>query len=370
MKICFLNNDLNERTGAGQFGLNLTREFMAADRTLAVVVLTAAGCGHPLERAILPKRWWQLPGHFLAIRAAFRSCDIIHALDGWPWGVIAAIAGLGLGKPLVITAIGTGAIQPLHDKRRWLLRWAYRRADALAAISGYTRREILKKVPGLAIHVVNHAVRASEFAKPTLPLLPEADRERIRSFRPYVLSVGAPKARKGFPDSLRAFALIAARFPHLRYVIVGGGAKIFGRIAEELGFGDRLVVLRGLSRAMVIALYQNAEFFLLMPRDVGKDVEGFGFAFLEAAAAGIPVIGTRESGAEDAVLAGKNGALVAPGDADAAAQAMARILGDPALRKQWGTASRDFAAEMHWGRVVGSYQDMYRALGHIPGGSR
>ena len=100
-----------------------------------------------------------------------------------------------------------------------------------------------------------------------------------------------------------------------------------------------------------------------MPRDGGKGVEGFGFAFLEAAAAGIPVIGTRESGAEDAVLDGKNGVLVAPGDAGAAANAQARILGDPALREHWGSASRDFAREMHWGRVVGSYRDIYRALG-------
>ena len=363
MRICFLNNDLNERTGAGQFCLNLTREFLAADRTLSVVVLTAVGCGHPLERVLLPTRWWRLPTRILAIRAAFRECDIVHALDGWPWGVIAAIARLGLRKPLVITAIGTGAIQPLYDHRRWLLSWAYRRADALAAISGYTRREILKKIPGLAITVVNHAVRASEFAESVLPSLPEDEQERIRSLRPYVLSVGAPKARKGFPDALRAFSLVAAKFPDLRYVIVGGGAKTFGRIAGELGFGDRLVILRGLSRAIVIALYQNAEAFLLMPRDVGKDVEGFGFAFLEAAAAGIPVIGTRESGAEDAVLDGKNGVLVAPGDADAAANAMARILGDPALREHWGSASRDFAREMHWGRVVGSYRDIYRALG-------
>lgn len=362
MRVCFLNNDLSERTGAGQFGLRLTGNLVAADRTLSVTVLTAVGCGHPRERAILPTRWWQLPRRWFAIREEFRRADIIHALDGWPWGVIAALAAIGLRKPLVITAIGTGAIQPLYGLRRWILAWAYRRADALAAISSYTRREILKKIPGLTIAVVNHAVDAAEFAAPTLERLPAEEQERIRSLRPYVLSVGAPKARKGFPDSLRAFALIAPKFPGLRYVIVGGGAAIFGRIAAELGIGDRVTILRRLPRPTVVTLYQNAELFLLMPRDVGKDVEGFGFAFLEAAAAGIPVIGTRESGAEDAVLDRENGALVAPGDAAAAADAMARILGDSALRARFRSASRSFARRMSWARVVASYRAMYHAL--------
>lgn len=360
VKVCFLNHDLKESSGAGRFGLNLIGRLCAADRKLKAVVLTSLGCGHPLEEAILFRNGFRLLLALPRIRRVFKSCDIVHALDGWPYGVIAALALVGMKKPFIITAIGTGAIQPLYRWYGWLLRWAYRRADRVVAISRNTRREIQKKVPALAVEVINHAVDAGEFARGGDGELTAEERAVIGTVKPYVLSVGGWKKRKGFEYSFPAFARILKQFPDFHYALCGIGPK--PHLTEPLGISSRCHFFKGVRWPFLKALYRNAELFMLLPVDDDKDIEGFGFAFLEAAAAGVPVIGTRESGAEDAVRDGGNGFLVPPRDPRAAARAAARILSDPVLGARFRQGSLEFARLMGWERVIGRYREVYRSL--------
>lgn len=360
MRICFLSHNVNPATGAGRFGLNLIERLQRAEPGLEAVVLTTIGSGHPLERPLLSRNRPKLLLALPRIRAVFRSCDLIHALDGWPYGVIAALALIGLGRPLVITAIGTGAVQPLYRWYGGLLRRAYRRAAAIAAISSNTRREILAKVPGIEIAVINHAVDAGEFSGDLMAGLTETEKSEIEHLKPYVLSVGGWKRRKGFEHSFAAFAEIKKRFPALRYVICGIGPK--PRLEEPLGLSGSVRYFKGIRWPFLKAMYKNANLFMLLPVDDDKDIEGFGFAFLEAAAAGLPVIGTRESGAEDAVSDGENGFLVPQRDARAAADAAIRILGDAELGDRMRRASPAFSRQMNWGRVVEAYRRLYRAV--------
>ena len=236
--------------------------------------------------------------HSLEFRAGC-FLDGVHALDCFPYGIIAAIALLGMRRPLVTTAIGTGAIQPLHRWYGGIARWAYRRADRIAAISAYTRREILRKVPDLHISVVNHAVDAEEFGGDLAIELSAIEKAEIKKLKPYILSVGGWKKRKGFEYSFAAFAEIKKRFPEMRYVLCGIGPK--PQLEGPLGLRGSVHYFKGIRWPFLKALYANAELFWLLPVDDDKDVEGFGFVFLEAAAAGLPVIGTRSSGAEDEI---------------------------------------------------------------------
>lgn len=327
---------------------------------IEAIVLTTVGCGHPLERAIIPDTRFKLLPALPKIRAVLKNCDLIHALDGYPYGVIAALAAIGLGKKIVITAIGTGAIQPLYRWLGSLLRWAYRRADRLVAVSNYTRREILKKAPGLDIAVINHAVDAEEFKGNALAALTPEERKTIVGLKPYILSVGAWKKRKGFDYSFPAFAAMAGKLPELNYVVCGASnQKAF---AEKWGIGGKVSFFKNVRWSFLKALYREAELFMLLPHDADKDVEGFGFVFLEAAAAGLPVIGTRDSGAEDAIRDGGNGFLVEPRDSSAAAAAALKILSSPELRRRFSAASLAVAEEMNWPQVVLSYLKIYSAL--------
>lgn len=369
MRICFLNHDMRHdprkvSSGAGRFGATLIERLRASDPAIEVTVLTTVGTGHPLEIPILFKNRLRLLLALPRIRRIFRRCDIIHALDGYPYGVIAALALIGIRRPLIITAIGTGAVQPLYRWYRWLAAWAYRRADRVVAISANTRREILKRVPDLNVTVINHAVESGEFLGDLMAGLPGTEKSEIEKLKPYTLSVGGWKRRKGFEYSFPAFAEIRKRFPEMKYVICGIGPK--RELEKSLGLEGSVHYLKGIRWPFLKAIYASAELFMLLPVDDGKDIEGFGFAFLEAAAAGLPVVGTRESGAEDAVAEGENGFLVPPRDPHAAAEAAIRILSDPDLRAKFRDGSRRFAGRMSWARVIGAYQAAYRGLGAPP----
>lgn len=361
MRICFLNHSLVAGTGAGNFGLMLIKYLRKECPGIEATFLTSVASGHSLEQAILPSRRLDLIEAWPKIRRAFRNCDIIHALDGYPYGVIAALGSIGLNKKLVITAIGTGAVQPLYRRHGWLLAWAYRRADCLAAVSNYTRREILKKVTDLEIEVVNHGVEAGEFDGDVLAALTSEERQTIAQLKPYILSVGAWKRRKGYEYSFPAFAAVAKRFPEINYVVCGtAGEKVF---AEKWGISEKVFFFQGVGWPFLKALYREAELFMLLPYDADKDVEGFGFAFLEAAAAGLPVIGTCENGAEDAVRDGENGFLVEPKNASAAAEAALKILSSSELRREFQAASLSLAKDMNWPRVAAKYSAIYSQLG-------
>ncbi len=352
MRICYLNHDTRDNTGAGRFYNALSRAVRTAMPGVEIEVLTSENLLYPNKLKLL----LALP----AIRKVISQCDIIHALDGWPYGVIAALTALGLKKKLVITAVGTGAVQPLHDPlRRKLMAWAYKKADRVVAVSTNTRKEIQKVIPDLKIELINHGVDVSKLQTVSAGYQAEAQK-----LKPYILSVGTLKKRKGFIYSIEAFAKIANRFADLKYVIVGGGPEkpMLDKKIQELGIEGRVVYMTGLHQDFVNALYQNAELFILLSQNFGKDIEGFGLVFLEAAAAGLPVIGTRETGAVDAVADGKNGFLAPQGDAEEAAKAMAKLLADKNLKESFAKESVKFAQSMNWEKAAQSYKTIYASL--------
>jgi phosphatidylinositol alpha-1,6-mannosyltransferase len=82
-------------------------------------------------------------------------------------------------------------------------------------------------------------------------------------------------------------------------------------------------------------------------------VEGFGLVLLEAGACGRPVLGARSGGIPDAVAEDDSGLLVAPDDVEAAADALARLLGDPELARRLGEGGlRRARGALSWDRAA------------------
>lgn len=348
MKICFLNHDLSDKTGAGRFGLSLLNAMKKMVLDIQYRILT--------HDNFLPKNKFCLILALPKIRRIFQKYDVIHALDGWPYGVIAAIASLGLKKKVIITAIGTGAVQPLYQPfKKWLMKWAYRKANIVTAVSNNTKREIQKFLPDLKIEVINHGVNFDKFQVSSFKF------QEIEKLKPYILSVGVLKKRKGYEYSLSAFAEIALKFPDLKYVIVGDGPERdkLNVQCQMLNIADKVVFLKNLSETELVTLYKNAELFILLSQDVNKDIEGFGLVFLEAAAAGLPVIASKGTSAEDAVLDDQNGFLVSPQNYQAAAAAMETILNNADLKKSFAAASLNFAQKMSWDAAAQKYLGLY-----------
>jgi phosphatidylinositol alpha-1,6-mannosyltransferase len=109
-------------------------------------------------------------------------------------------------------------------------------------------------------------------------------------------------------------------------------------------------LLGNISEDEKVDLLQRAAVFLHTPvQSSDGGFEGFGIVYLEASAAGVAAIGTTGCGAEDAIVQGETGTLVAP-HAEAVAAALAHLLGDESLRARMGRAGREHAARSSWER--------------------
>lgn len=339
MKILFFNHSINPYSGVGRFYISLTSCLKHLIPDLSIKVVTSED--------LISKNKFKLLWNFPKILRLARQSDILHALDGWPYGFIAAICAGLANKKLVITAVGTGGVKPLYNFwQRPLLRWAYRCADKLAAVSQQTKKEILKVVPNLNIEVIHHGVSSGKY---------QSTSAAFQEFKPYILTVGAWKKRKGLEYSIEAFRILKKDLPELQYLILSNPPDEIRKKYPDANF------ISGVSEGDLVGLYQNAEIFILLPQDDNKDIEGFGLVYLEAAAAGLPVIGGRYTSAEDAMLDGKNGFLVDGKDVEEAADKMREILNDPTLRSKMSAESIKFAQEMTWEKAASSYLKLYSA---------
>ena len=96
------------------------------------------------------------------------------------------------------------------------------------------------------------------------------------------------------------------------------------------------------------AVYRRATVYVQASVTLGNSIEGFGISFLEASFHGCPVAAYRSGGVEEAVADGETGLLVPEGDRAALADAVGRLLDDPALRAKFGAAGLEFARGFSW----------------------
>jgi glycosyltransferase involved in cell wall biosynthesis len=107
------------------------------------------------------------------------------------------------------------------------------------------------------------------------------------------------------------------------------------RRAAELGLDGRVVFLGARPRDEALRYLAGADAALL-----SSDWENLPHAVVEALAVGTPVVATAVGGVPEVVQDGVNGLLVSPGSPDALAAAVARVLGDEALRSRLAAATR------------------------------
>lgn len=160
----------------------------------------------------------------------------------------------------------------------------------------------------------------------------------------HLISVGAIVPRKGFDLLVEALAQLAP-LPW-RLTIVGdrerdpaAAARVDSLIAHHR-LDRRIDVLGKVSPERLDALYDSADLFVLASR-----FEGYGMAFAEALAHGLPVMGTT-GGATRQTVPTAAGRLVAPGDVAALAQALRALLSDDGHRRALANGARAAAAKL------------------------
>jgi glycosyltransferase involved in cell wall biosynthesis len=167
---------------------------------------------------------------------------------------------------------------------------------------------------------------------------------RARDPEPMLLAVGRLSPAKGFDDAVLAVGELARRGTAPRLVIVGDGperARLEGLVREQ-GITDRVEFTGALTHDAIAPLYARA-WLLLAPSKVlanGRR-DGIPNVVIEAMAAGVPVVGTRATGIDEAVVPGRTGALAEPGDPASLAAAIAPLVADPGEVDRLGALARE-----------------------------
>jgi glycosyltransferase involved in cell wall biosynthesis len=305
-----------------------------------------------LETAAIRPRghWW--PGGVTSIAQRLREVapDLVHLHTGRAtW--LGSLAARRLGLPAVATRRMDRPV-----RRGWRTRLVYGRAvDRTVAISDAVARRLeAGGVPSDRIRVIRSAVDPER-------LRPGTPREVVRESlgaepdEPCLLVAAALVQRKGVDVAIDALALLAREelAPPLWVAGAGPQQAALERRARRRGVAGQVRFLG--RRDEVADLLGACDVFVLPSRH-----EGLGVAALEAMALGCPVVASRVGGLAEAVVHERTGLLVRPGDASALAEALARILGDAALRARLGAAGPALVAERHSAEaLVDAYQALY-----------
>ncbi len=222
----------------------------------------------------------------------------------------------------------------LHPLTRWSNALTYPGADEVVAVSHAVAATI--RPPSLlaaaswpTVGVVHHGIDPA--GRPSGPAARAAARATLGlgQDEEVVGCVANFAPKKGHDVLVDAFAALRARRPSLRLVLVG-----FGPSEQEVRAHVRR---RGVADATLFTGDRDDVADLLPAFDVfalASRHEGFGLVVLEAMAAGVPVVATTVDGLPEAVGSDAAGRLVAPGDADALAEAIEEVLADPAAAAQ------------------------------------
>ena len=341
------------------------REFRSAVDVLEFALLCTAAFPEPLTFSL--RAWREL-------RRRPQRLDVVHDNQSLGYGLLALQRS---GHQVVATCHHPITVDRRHDlaavrslgswvtTRRWysFLRMqgrVLRGLPAVLTVSQSSAEDLQRdfRVPAERITVVPVGVETDVFVPPTLPRVPG----RV------IATASADVPMKGLVPLLEAVAKLRTE-RDVELVVVGrareGGAA--SQAVERLGLDDAVRFVAGISEAELIELFGSAQVAV-----VPSLYEGFSLPAVEAMACATPLVATRAGALPEVVGPDGETALhVPPGDPEALAAAMARLLDDPELAARIGTAGRARVVERFtWRAVAQQTVAWYReTLAQVPGGA-
>lgn len=298
-----------------------------------------------------------------------RGCDAVVFGAAAPLALLGpSLREAGASRLVALTHGHEAGWAQLPGPRR-VLRRIGEGVDVVTYLGEYTRSRIASALsPGAAARMVRltPGVDADVFT-------PDADGALVRERyglgeRPVVVCVSRLMRRKGQDTLIEAFPALKRRVPDAVLLVVGGGPYLahLETLAEESTWADDIVFTGSVPWPELPAHYAAGDVFAMpcRTRRRGLDVEGLGIVYLEASAAGLPVLAGDSGGAVDAVLPGETGWVV-PAGVGAPAQLVERmteLLGDAELRVTIGKRGRAWVQdEWSWERQVERLRELVTA---------
>jgi glycosyltransferase involved in cell wall biosynthesis len=289
--------------------------------------------------------------------------DVVHAHD--PHAVAMAAIALSMAAPEPRPPLVAARRVDFRLKDTALSRWKYRQVDLFICASELIRRMLLSDgIPPDRAVTIHEGVDVSRIdAVPPINLHEEF---WLPHNAPIVGNVAALVTHKGQRHLIEAAALVVRQVPDARFIIAGDGElrPALERQIHEHHL-EKHVVLAGF-RPDVLSLHKAFDLFVL-----SSITEGLGTSLLDAMACGKAIVATAAGGIPEVVADGETGILVPPRDDHALADAIVRLLRDPALRARMGQAGlarvrQRFSAGRMVHETVSAYERVLASLRGAP----
>jgi glycosyltransferase involved in cell wall biosynthesis len=229
-------------------------------------------------------------------------CGHVHLLPA------AWLAARRCGAKVLLMVYGMEVWSPMS----WPIRYMLHRTDTVVAISAFTIKRMREwaVIPGDRIFLVPNGIDLSEYT-------PGPKNEQLREKLalgdgPIILTLGrmdASERAKGFDEVLEVIPSLLEDFPTLTYCLAGDGTdrERLERKAAMLGVKKHCVFTGYVDEEVKLELYRLSDLYVMPSR-----LEGFGYVFLEALGAGVPVVASSIDGSKEAVRGGAWGAIADP----------------------------------------------------------
>jgi glycosyltransferase involved in cell wall biosynthesis len=337
------------RTGGGEISmLRLAEGFVKAGLAVDLVVHSQTTCELPVPTGV----------HLINLECSgtltgiWRLASLLRQyqpqwlLSAFPHTNIAAVAAVALSRTRTRCVLSEHAPLSLQivQQGNWryrvlppLVRWAYRRAGAVVAVSRGVRDDLLALTgPHCVVQVINNPVLAVDFESDMMQTPTQAwlNDPKLQ----VILSVCRLSEEKDLPTVLHAFAQVHAQRPRARLILAGEGPERphLEELVRQLGLSE-WVRLPGRTN-QALAWMRCATVFVLASR-----FEGFGNVLIEALACGTPVVSTDcPVGPRELLEDGRWGKLVPVGNARAMAEALRATLDSPEQPRGAREAARQY----------------------------
>lgn len=311
-------------------------------------------------------RWrlLQLPFFFaanwLAVRTLIREWrpDIIHAHWIVPQGLIACLCTREI--PILCTSHGGDlfGLQGYWFKK--VKAWVLKRCSGVTVVSESMVGPVRTLAPDATVDVIPMGTDLSRLFVPPASSSARGTRELV--------FVGRLVEKKGVGVLIAAFERVVSQVPDLELKIIGDGPLMADLQADvtRRGLAQSVSFAGSLSHQEIAEAFRRAT-IALFPFVVARDGdrEGFGLVVVEAMGCGCPVIASDIPAVRQSTTHEVTGLLTPPGDVEALAQAIERLLSDGDLRAELASNANSSAKRrFDWGIIAAGYhQALQAALG-------
>lgn len=283
------------------------------------------------------------------------SIDIIHILNGGT-GNLVQLLNEKTKHPVVVTAHGKDVFIPWLSHKEEAIN-GLRKASKIIVPSKIMQNKLLEL--NIKSKIIMHGVDTDFFKK-------IKSNEIISKYKlenKFIIGTITRIVRR---KNLEIVIQALSQIPSAVFIAIGPiedrlYAKELLNLADSLGVKDRFILIGAVSDTR--PFYSILDVFVLPSVEIIKgDIESFGISILEAQSSSLPVIGTKDSGAEELIEHRQTGLLFEHGNLQVLVQFLKELESDTAFREELGKSARIFAIKQSWDTAINKHKAIYAEI--------